>query len=726
MPEERLGKVRTRTALAIVLVLRGLGLLLSMHALQNLIVVRARFGFFLLALSNKVNLVHQIIVPRVVQQGIACLAFHGLALKQHCRHCVHLLLVSNKHIVGAIMGFLHQTRYFRINAACCLIGVILRVAVIASQEHFVVRLAKHLRSQLRAHAVLRHNRARNLSSAFQVVASARGNVVAENLFRNATAHEHRQLVKHLTQRVQHFIFLRNGQRVAQCATTRDNRNLVDRIRVLKQVTDQRMTAFVVRDSLLRMLVHNETLALGTSHNALHGLGNLGLRDNLLVAASRQQRAFVHKVRKVGARKARRERCHALQVHVRTQRLVLGVHFQNALAALYVGRVHHNLAVETTRAQQRGVQNIHAVRSSNKHHSIILVKAVHLNKQLIQRLFAFIVAAAYARTALTTNGIDLINEDNGRTCLFGLVEQVAHTGSTHAHEHFHKVRTRNAEERHARLACNSTREQRFTRTRRAHQKAAARNLCAHSLIFVGICQEILDLAHFLHGFIHAGNIVKRHIGALFLRLARLRLAEVHLGIRGAIHLNEEENHQARQQQNRQNAAQRLKPSRRKLHFIRDIRMLAQKLHQGVLPNVGRRVRMQRSQVCCIHALGRHNISCACARCGIQRLKALVEGIGAFASRRAGNVILARYGVLARVIHHRNHAIFVDRLHKIRGDKRIDRFRVLIHKQLLRQKEEGEAKDEHKEEVYARIFVFLLIRHATTFLFVLGGTFCRLRL
>ena len=137
-------------------------------------------------------------------------------------------------------------------------------------------------------------------------------------------------------------------------------------------------------------------------------------------------------------------------------------------------------------------------------------------------------------------------------------------------------------------------------------------------------------------------------------------------------------------------------------------------------------MQRSQVRFVNALGRHNIGRTRTRCGIQRLKALVEGIGTFASRRAGNVILARHGVLARVIHHRNHAVFVDRLHKIRGDKRIDCFRILIHKQLLRQKEEGEAKDEHKEEVYARIFVFLLIRHATTFLFVLGGTFCRSRL
>ena len=451
------------------------------------------------------------------------------------------------------MSFFHQARYFRVNAACCLIGVILRVAVIATQEHLVVRLAKDLRSQLGAHTVLRHNRTRNLGGAFQIVASARGNVVAENLFRNAAAHKHCQLIKHLSQRVQHLIFLRNGQRVAQRTTTRDNRNLVDGICMLKQVTNQRMTAFVVRDGLLRMLIHNEALALGTSHNALHGLGDLGLRDNFLVATSRQQGAFVHEVRKVGTRKARRQRCHTLQVHIRTQRLVLGVHLQNAFATLYIGRVHHNLTVETARTQQRGVQNVHAVRGGNKHHGVVLVKAVHLNKQLIQRLLAFVVTATYAGTTLTTNGINFVDEDNGRACLFGLVEQVAHTGSTHAHEHFHKVRTRNAEERHARFACNGTREQRFTGTRRAHQKATARNLCTHGLIFVGICQEILNLAHFLHGFVHAGNIVKRHIGTLFLCLARLRLTEVHLGICGTIHLNEEENHQACQQQNRQNAA-----------------------------------------------------------------------------------------------------------------------------------------------------------------------------
>ena len=67
-------------------------------------------------------------------------------------------------------------------------------------------------------------------------------------------------------------------------------------------------------------------------------------------------------------------------------------------------------------------------------------------------------------AMTTNGVDFVNENNRRTMRFGLIEQVAHARSADADEHFHEVRAGNMEERHARFARNGARQAAFCRCR----------------------------------------------------------------------------------------------------------------------------------------------------------------------------------------------------------------------------------------------------------------------
>ena len=52
-------------------------------------------------------------------------------------------------------------------------------------------------------------------------------------------------------------------------------------------------------------------------------------------------------------------------------------------------------------------------------------------------------------------VDLINEDDCRGILFGLLKQIAHTRRAHADIHFHKIRAGNREKRHVCLACHRT-------------------------------------------------------------------------------------------------------------------------------------------------------------------------------------------------------------------------------------------------------------------------------
>ena len=53
--------------------------------------------------------------------------------------------------------------------------------------------------------------------------------------------------------------------------------------------------------------------------------------------------------------------------------------------------------------------------------------------------------------MTTDGVDLVHEDDARTVLLGLLEQIPHTRRTHTDEHLDEVRPRDREERHTGLA-----------------------------------------------------------------------------------------------------------------------------------------------------------------------------------------------------------------------------------------------------------------------------------
>ena len=98
----------------------------------------------------------------------------------------------------------------------------------------------------------------------------------------------------------------------------------------------------------------------------------------------------------------------------------------------------NLPVKPAGAQQCLVQNVCPVGGGHHDHALVGTEAVHFHQQLVQGLLALVVAAAQAGAALAAHRINLINKDDAGHILLRLVEQIAHTGGTHAHVHLHKV------------------------------------------------------------------------------------------------------------------------------------------------------------------------------------------------------------------------------------------------------------------------------------------------
>src|SRR6185312_5887902 len=86
-------------------------------------------------------------------------------------------------------------------------------------------------------------------------------------------------------------------------------------------------------------------SLWTGHDAVDRLFQLGQADQIEVVTSREERRLVHEVGEVGAGEAGRASGDHVEVDPRRERLLLAVHREDRLAALEVGSVDHDLAVE---------------------------------------------------------------------------------------------------------------------------------------------------------------------------------------------------------------------------------------------------------------------------------------------------------------------------------------------------------------------------------------------
>ena len=85
-----------------------------------------------------------------------------------------------------------------------------------------------------------------------------------------------------------------------------------------------------------------------------------------------------------------------------------------------------------------------------------------------------MTATHACAPVPAYRIYLVDKNNARSLLLGLFKHVPHSGSTHTNKHFHKIRTRNTEERDLGFTGNRFRKESFTGTRLANHQDATRN------------------------------------------------------------------------------------------------------------------------------------------------------------------------------------------------------------------------------------------------------------
>src|SRR5574344_1923698 len=195
-----------------------------------------------------------------------------------------------------------------------------------------------------------------------------------------------------------------------------------------------------------------------------------------------------------------------KVNIIFQLYVLCMDAENCFASLHIGAVHYNLTVKTTRAEKRRIKNVRTVRSRKHNESFFIVKAVHLNEKLVQRLFAFIITAEIVRTAFS-DGVYFINKDDTWSLFTRRLKQITHTACTYTYEHLNEIRTADTEERNAGFTCYCAGKKRFAGSGRSYKKDTFRNFSADIGVFFRLLEKVYNFYKFFLCFVNACNIGK---------------------------------------------------------------------------------------------------------------------------------------------------------------------------------------------------------------------------
>ena len=221
---------------------------------------------------------------------------------------------------------------------------------------------------------------------------------------------------------------------------------------------------------------------------------------------RDQRGLVHEVGEIGTGEPRCPARDRTEIDVGFEPDLPRMHAQDLLAPVQIGVADHDLAIETARPEQRRVENVRAVGCRHDDDAVGAREAVHLDEQLVERLFALFVAERRA-AAVASDGVELVDEDDAGLVAPRLLEEPPHTRRADAGVHLDEVGTTGRDERHARFAGHRPREQRLARARRADEQDAARNPSADRGEPAGVLQEIDDLPDLVLGFVHARHVVE---------------------------------------------------------------------------------------------------------------------------------------------------------------------------------------------------------------------------
>ena len=296
--------------------------------------------------------------------------------------------------------------------------------------------------------------------------------------------------------------------------------------ILKQMEQDRVPRLVVGSDALLLLRDDAAVFLRSDPDPDERLLDVLLlqEDSLLLRG--QDRCLIHQILQVCPGKSRRRAGHRAKIHVIRQGLLSGMYLENLQPASDIGAADMHLPVESSRSENRGVQNVDPVGRRHHDNALVLREPVHLHKKLVERLLSLIMAAAHAGASAAPDCVYLIDEDNAGLILLRFLEQVAHTAGSDTDKHFHEVRTRDGEKRYPRLSGNRSGHQRFTRPGRADQQNPLRDSRTYVQEPFRTREKLDNLLQLLLLLLQSGDIRERNLLRVRREHPRAALAEIH--------------------------------------------------------------------------------------------------------------------------------------------------------------------------------------------------------
>ena len=225
------------------------------------------------------------------------------------------------------------------------------------------------------------------------------------------------------------------------------------------------------------------------------------------AAQPRQAGVAAQLHQVGAEEAVGALGDLVEIGLRVvgERHLAGVDFEDLAAAGDVGRADEDLAVEAAGPAERRIDGVDAVGGADDDDGIDPLEPVHQRQQLRHRAG---VGMRAGLAALGRHGVELVDEDDRRRVMAGLVEHAAQIGFGLAGIGADHVGTVDVVEARVDLVGDRAREMRFAGAGRAVEDDAARRIDAEVAVDLRMRERQLhQLADQLDLLVQAADVLE---------------------------------------------------------------------------------------------------------------------------------------------------------------------------------------------------------------------------
>ena len=185
--------------------------------------------------------------------------------------------------------------------------------------------------------------------------------------------------------------------------------------------------------------------------------------------------------------------------------------ENACASLEIGKINSDLSIETSRTKKCLIKNISTICSCNSDNSGVSIETVHLYKKLVNGLLTLVISSSKSCATLTSNCINLVNENNTGGVLLSLGENITYTRSSNSDKHLYELGSRDGDEGNSSFSSNSLCEKGLTGTGRSIKDNSTRNTASVSIVKLRLLEEINNLNKLKLCSIASCNIVEVNSG-----------------------------------------------------------------------------------------------------------------------------------------------------------------------------------------------------------------------